>query len=119
VVVMALVCGGSNRGTRSLSLSWYHYYLAPAAAAAHTGNVTTIDQAPQALPAPTTSTSPGRNGNGVRNGAPGAQRRTELAEFLRARRGRISPADVGLPLGLRRRTPGLRREEVAQLAGWG
>src|ERR1700731_4348365 len=48
-----------------------------------------------------------------------AARRTELAAFLRARRERISPEDVGLPPGLRRRTPGLRREEVAQLAGVG
>ncbi len=47
------------------------------------------------------------------------ERRTELAAFLRARRSRISPADVGLPPGMRRRTPGLRREEVAQLAGVG
>jgi transcriptional regulator with XRE-family HTH domain len=47
------------------------------------------------------------------------QRRTELASFLRSRRGRITPADVGMPGGLRRRTPGLRREEVAQLAGVG
>jgi transcriptional regulator with XRE-family HTH domain len=46
-------------------------------------------------------------------------RRTELAAFLRARRTRISPGDVGLPPGSRRRTPGLRREEVAQLAGIG
>ncbi|MFE3830934.1 helix-turn-helix transcriptional regulator [Streptomyces sp. NPDC059092] len=42
--------------------------------------------------------------------------RQELAGFLRSRRERISPADVGLPAGPRRRTPGLRREEVAQLA---
>lgn len=40
-----------------------------------------------------------------------------LAEFLRARRERLSPADVGLPDSGRRRTPGLRREEVAALAG--
>lgn len=46
-------------------------------------------------------------------------RRDELALFLRSRRERIAPADVGLPPGLRRRTPGLRREEVAQLAGVG
>ncbi len=46
-------------------------------------------------------------------------RRTELAAFLRTRRERISPQDVGLPPGLRRRTAGLRREEVAQLAGVG
>jgi transcriptional regulator with XRE-family HTH domain len=42
----------------------------------------------------------------------------ELAAFLRARRERLSPADVSLPdRGRRRRTPGLRREEVAELAG--
>lgn len=45
--------------------------------------------------------------------------RTELAEFLRSRRERISPQEVGLPAGNRRRTPGLRREEVAALAGVG
>ncbi|MGW5262197.1 helix-turn-helix transcriptional regulator [Microbispora sp. NPDC004025] len=43
--------------------------------------------------------------------------RTELADFLRRRRARLTPADVGLSQGARRRTPGLRREEVAQLAG--
>lgn len=42
--------------------------------------------------------------------------RRELARFLRSRRARISPADLGLPAG-RRRTPGLRREEVASAAG--
>jgi transcriptional regulator with XRE-family HTH domain len=47
------------------------------------------------------------------------ERRTELAAFLRTRRERISPEDVGLPPGHRRRTAGLRREEVAQLAGVG
>ncbi|MEU9128930.1 helix-turn-helix transcriptional regulator [Kitasatospora sp. NPDC048540] len=47
------------------------------------------------------------------------QRRDELATFLRARRARIQPEDVGLPAGQRRRTPGLRREELAQLAGVG
>ncbi|MDI5973646.1 helix-turn-helix transcriptional regulator [Streptomyces sp. SL13] len=40
----------------------------------------------------------------------------ELAAFLRSRRERITPAEVGLPAGPRRRTPGLRREEAAQLA---
>jgi transcriptional regulator with XRE-family HTH domain len=44
-------------------------------------------------------------------------RRQELSDFLRNRRGRIAPADVGLRETNRRRTPGLRREEVAQLAG--
>jgi transcriptional regulator with XRE-family HTH domain len=41
----------------------------------------------------------------------------ELGAFLRARRERTAPRDVGLPGGGRRRTPGLRREEVATLAG--
>jgi transcriptional regulator with XRE-family HTH domain len=46
-------------------------------------------------------------------------RRHELAAFLRSRRERITPEQVGLQPGGRRRTPGLRREEVAQLAGVG
>ena len=40
----------------------------------------------------------------------------ELAAFLRSRRERLSPEDVGLSSGSRRRTPGLRREEIAVLA---
>ena len=48
-----------------------------------------------------------------------AKRRAELAGFLRARRERITPDEVGLAPGARRRTPGLRREELAQLAGVG
>jgi len=50
-------------------------------------------------------------------GARGDVRRTELAAFLRARRAGLRPHDVGLPDAARRRTPGLRRQEVAQLAG--
>lgn len=46
-------------------------------------------------------------------------RRHELAAFLRSRRERITPEEVGLPRGRRRRTPGLRREEVAQLSAVG
>ncbi|MFB6845335.1 helix-turn-helix transcriptional regulator [Streptomyces sp. NPDC056373] len=46
-------------------------------------------------------------------------RRHELAAFLRSRRERIAPEQVGLPRGARRRTPGLRREEVAQLSAVG
>jgi transcriptional regulator with XRE-family HTH domain len=46
-------------------------------------------------------------------------RREELASFLRSRRERISPEQAGLPVTGRRRTPGLRREEVALLAGMG
>jgi transcriptional regulator with XRE-family HTH domain len=48
------------------------------------------------------------------------RRRAELRDFLTSRRAQISPTDAGMPLGAgRRRTPGLRREEVAVLAGVG
>ncbi|WP_437115251.1 helix-turn-helix transcriptional regulator [Streptomyces flaveolus] len=47
----------------------------------------------------------------------GSAKYTELGSFLRSRRERIRPAEVGLPTGPRRRVPGLRRDEVAQLAG--
>jgi len=43
--------------------------------------------------------------------------RAELADFLRRSRERLRPQEVGLAVGPRRRTPGLRREEVSQLAG--
>ncbi|SFE50195.1 helix-turn-helix transcriptional regulator [Blastococcus tunisiensis] len=43
--------------------------------------------------------------------------RTQLADFLRRRREGLRPTDVGLPVGPRRRAPGLRREEVAALTG--
>jgi transcriptional regulator with XRE-family HTH domain len=49
----------------------------------------------------------------------GAERRFELSDFLRTRRAKIAPSDVGLADGPRRRTPGLRREEVALLANIG
>jgi transcriptional regulator with XRE-family HTH domain len=49
----------------------------------------------------------------------GERRRAELADFLRRRRESIKPQQVGLPSGGRRRTPGLRREEVALLADVG
>jgi Helix-turn-helix domain len=51
-----------------------------------------------------------------------AGNRGQLADFLRSRRARLTPADVGLPGDSepgRRRTPGLRREEVAELSGIG
>lgn len=47
------------------------------------------------------------------------RKRQELGDFLRARRSRMTPESVGLPRHRRRRTPGLRREEVAELAGIG
>jgi transcriptional regulator with XRE-family HTH domain len=50
---------------------------------------------------------------------PSTARRAELADFLRDRRARVTPQSVGLLANGRRRTPGLRREEVAQLAGVG
>ena len=46
-------------------------------------------------------------------------RRIEFGDFLRSRRARLTPKSVGLPIGRRRRTAGLRREEVAELAGIG
>ena len=44
-------------------------------------------------------------------------RRLSIAELLKSRRSKMQPEDVGLPRGKRRRTPGLRREEIATLAG--
>ena len=44
-------------------------------------------------------------------------RREALSTFLKTKRAQIKPESIGLPAGTRRRTPGLRREEVAQLAG--
>ncbi|MFE0456087.1 helix-turn-helix domain-containing protein [Streptomyces sp. NPDC058914] len=61
-----------------------------------------MDEQPEPVPAP---------GGGL-------DRRVELSEFLRTRRARLKPEDVGLPdFGRHRRVPGLRREELAQLAG--
>ncbi len=45
------------------------------------------------------------------------RRLQELKDFLLTRRKRLSPEQLGLPSGEKRRTPGLRRAEVAQLAG--
>jgi transcriptional regulator with XRE-family HTH domain/uncharacterized protein YdcH (DUF465 family) len=45
------------------------------------------------------------------------EQRRQLAEFVRAHRERLSPTEFGLATGRRRRTPGLRREELAQLCG--
>ena len=55
----------------------------------------------------------------MRSASNGERRRQELADFLRTKRASLQPEDVGLPEGGRRRTPGLRREEVALLAGVG
>ncbi|MEV3861571.1 helix-turn-helix transcriptional regulator [Streptomyces sp. NPDC050095] len=61
----------------------------------------------------------GPGGPGDEDARPAEIRRHELAGFLRSRRERITPEDVGLPRGARRRTPGLRREEVAHLSAVG
>jgi transcriptional regulator with XRE-family HTH domain len=50
---------------------------------------------------------------------PPSARHAELTDFLRTRRAQVTPEQVGLEANGRRRTPGLRREEVAQLAGVG
>jgi transcriptional regulator with XRE-family HTH domain len=47
------------------------------------------------------------------------RRRVELGKFLRSRRARLRPEEFGMPAGSRRKTPGLRREELALLAGVG
>ncbi|MGE5290052.1 MAG: helix-turn-helix transcriptional regulator [Micromonosporaceae bacterium] len=67
-----------------------------------------------------TDSGDGTQSRGTPNGGGRTSaRRSDLAAFLRSRRARISPEDVQLPAGPRRRTPGLRREEVAQLSGVG
>jgi transcriptional regulator with XRE-family HTH domain len=76
------------------------------------------------MPVSTIAPSNGRsadNGGGAPRPRPrpGERRRAELSDFLRNRRASLQPEDVGLPGGGRRRTPGLRREEVAQLASVG
>ena len=55
----------------------------------------------------------------MRSATNGERRRQELADFLRTKRASLQPEEVGLPEGGRRRTPGLRREEVALLADVG
>jgi len=55
--------------------------------------------------------------SGQTDGQARSVRRAALGDFLRSVRARVSPESVGLPPGSRRRTPGLRREEVAQLGG--
>ncbi|MGW6915686.1 helix-turn-helix transcriptional regulator [Kitasatospora sp. NPDC054939] len=79
-------------------------------------------RAPAAPPAPTRASAPGpahAPAHAPAPAGPAEARRHELAAFLRSRRERIAPEQVGLPTTGRRRTPGLRREEVAQLAAVG
>ncbi|MFE5817955.1 helix-turn-helix domain-containing protein [Streptomyces sp. NPDC056479] len=69
-----------------------------------------MDEQPRSMTGPTADPAAGRRA--------GLDRRAELSEFLRTRRARLKPEDVGLPdFGRHRRVPGLRREELAQLAG--
>jgi transcriptional regulator with XRE-family HTH domain len=63
--------------------------------------------------------APSNGASAKRSRVADERRRGELADFLRSRRASLQPQDVGLQNGGRRRTPGLRREEVAQLAGVG
>jgi len=77
---------------------------------------------PPSIPAPTApascATAADRPADADLPGVPvPLSREAVLGGFLRAHRERLSPAEVGMPPGRRRRTPGLRREEVAQLAG--
>jgi transcriptional regulator with XRE-family HTH domain len=65
------------------------------------------------------TTAPDRNGSSPNSTRTDKARRAELGGFLKARRAALRPEDLGLPPGPRRRTPGLRREEVALLAGVG
>lgn len=73
-----------------------------------------MDEKPEAVPVSQAehTATPGGDAGGT------LDRRAELSEFLRTRRARLKPEDVGLPdFGRHRRVPGLRREELAQLAG--
>src|SRR2546421_9744442 len=100
---MAPGCGGTYTGT-SVYLSRYWDYLVIGSTVWHPSVMTAV------LPVTAPPTVPRQ---------PADVRRRELAGFLRSRRERITPDQVGLPPGGRRRTPGLRREEGAQLAGVG
>ncbi|MFF0742445.1 helix-turn-helix transcriptional regulator [Streptomyces sp. NPDC004111] len=100
----------------------------------HSGPATAAGPAPGAHPSTAAGPAPARH-SGAAGPAPARERdpggvavqghgepdvrRAELAAFLRSRRERITPEQVGLVRGPRRRTPGLRREEVAQLAAVG
>jgi transcriptional regulator with XRE-family HTH domain len=78
-----------------------------------------VQELPPIPTPPPAAAAPAGSGNGSAALSNGERRRAELADFLRRRRAEIQPEDAGLPSGGRRRTPGLRREEVAQLAGVG
>jgi len=73
---------------------------------------TTLKQRVRDAAAPVASAA---SGEAVNTAADHSARRAVLGEFLKARRARVSPTSCGFAAGARRRTPGLRREEVAQL----
>lgn len=107
-----------------MCLSRYRTNLATGSAIRHIVIMTAMPTAPHGTPSAAGTTAPaaGASPGGPASSAmvTGAQvRRRELADFLRSRRERITPEQVGLPPGRRRRTPGLRREEVAQLSAVG
>jgi hypothetical protein len=79
--------------------------------------MTTMAQDRAAVTTDTPATKYANDATGAKDD--GSVRRHELAAFLRHRREHITPEQVGLPRGSRRRTPGLRREEVAHLAAVG
>ncbi|NLU71580.1 helix-turn-helix domain-containing protein [Streptomyces sp. HNM0575] len=83
----------------------------PASPAAPAAPASPGPSAPVPAPGPASGAAPGPAAARIRRG--------ELAAFLRSRRERVAPEQVGLPRGQRRRTPGLRREEVAQLSAVG
>jgi transcriptional regulator with XRE-family HTH domain len=69
---------------------------------------------------PCATVAAGKRGRTIVGPAPpSSTRRAELSDFLRTRRAQVTPEQVGLASNGHRRTPGLRREEVAQLAGVG
>jgi transcriptional regulator with XRE-family HTH domain len=100
VEVMRALCDDLDRGTRE--------------------GLILVSKAPPSTTPRDAATRPATDGR-TKTNVDGAEsvRRRELADFLRNRRAAIAPEEVGLPGGGRRRTPGLRREEVAQLAGVG
>lgn len=62
-------------------------------------------------------TSRASSGSGAGRSVDGMQNKDEVKDFLTSRRAKVSPEQVELPGGTNRRVPGLRRTEVAMLAG--
>jgi len=107
MVVMLGACASVSQVSRR-PWSWYQDHQPRVCAGGHTGTVTTMTQ--RAGTASRRPTQPAGRSTG---------RHHELGTFLRARREATVPEEVGYTSGTSRRTPGLRREEVAALAGVG